>query len=87
MKLLLKIWRQKNPNDKGKLKDYQLNNVDPDMSFLEMLDVLNQNLFLREKNLLLLIMTVEREFVGCALLLLMAHHMAPKKAQQLVNCT
>lgn len=44
MKLLLKIWRQKNPGEKGKLKDYQLQNVDPNMSFLEMLDVLNQKL-------------------------------------------
>lgn len=44
MKLTLKIWRQKNANDKGKLVDYQANNVSPDMSFLEMLDVLNEEL-------------------------------------------
>ena len=44
MKLTLKIWRQKDANDKGKLVDYQLNDVSPDMSFLEMLDVLNQQL-------------------------------------------
>lgn len=44
MKLNLKIWRQKNANDKGKLVDYSLDNVSPDMSFLEMLDVLNNEL-------------------------------------------
>lgn len=44
MKLLLKIWRQKNKNDKGKLVDYPVDNVSPDMSFLEMLDVLNEQL-------------------------------------------
>ena len=44
MKLNLKIWRQKNANDKGKMVDYPLDNVSPDMSFLEMLDVLNNEL-------------------------------------------
>lgn len=44
MKLLLKIWRQKNAQDKGGIVEYPLDNVSPDMSFLEMLDVLNQQL-------------------------------------------
>jgi succinate dehydrogenase / fumarate reductase iron-sulfur subunit len=44
MKLTLKIWRQKGADDKGNLVDYQLSDVSPDMSFLEMLDVLNQQL-------------------------------------------
>jgi len=44
MNLKLKIWRQKNASDKGKLVDYTLDDVSPDMSFLEMLDVLNNNL-------------------------------------------
>ena len=44
MKLTLKIWRQKGPNDKGKLVDYPVDHVSPDMSFLEMLDVLNEHL-------------------------------------------
>ena len=41
MKLKLKIWRQKNSEEKGQLVDYDIDNVSPDMSFLEMLDVLN----------------------------------------------
>jgi succinate dehydrogenase / fumarate reductase iron-sulfur subunit len=44
MKLTLKIWRQKNAADKGRLVDYPVSNISPDMSFLEMLDVLNEEL-------------------------------------------
>jgi succinate dehydrogenase / fumarate reductase iron-sulfur subunit len=44
MKLHLKIWRQEGPNSAGKLVDYDLDNVSPDMSFLEMLDILNEEL-------------------------------------------
>ncbi len=44
MNLTLKIWRQKDANDKGKIIDYAISDVSPDMSFLEMLDVLNQDL-------------------------------------------
>lgn len=44
MKLTLKIWRQKGPKDSGKLVDYPVDHVSPDMSFLEMLDVLNEQL-------------------------------------------
>lgn len=44
MKINLKIWRQKGPSASGKIVDYQLDNVFPEMSFLEMLDVLNEQL-------------------------------------------
>ncbi len=44
MKLKLKIWRQRNPKNKGKFETYSLEGVSPDMSFLEMLDVLNSTL-------------------------------------------
>ncbi|MDX1278589.1 succinate dehydrogenase/fumarate reductase iron-sulfur subunit [Oceanihabitans sediminis] len=44
MNLTLKIWRQKNASDKGKMVDYKVNDISPDMSFLEMLDVLNEQL-------------------------------------------
>lgn len=49
MKLTLKIWRQKNFNDKGGFVDYTLNDVSEDMSFLEMLDVLNESLIIEGK--------------------------------------
>ena len=44
MKLTLKIWRQKDSNDKGGIKTYPLDNVSEHMSFLEMMDVLNEQL-------------------------------------------
>jgi succinate dehydrogenase / fumarate reductase iron-sulfur subunit len=44
MKITLKIWRQKGKDQKGAFKTYQLDHVSPDMSFLEMLDVLNNDL-------------------------------------------
>ncbi len=42
MKLKLKIWRQKNAAVKGKFKNYELDKVSPEMSFLQMLDYLNE---------------------------------------------
>ncbi|MFZ0389025.1 MAG: succinate dehydrogenase/fumarate reductase iron-sulfur subunit [Calditrichia bacterium] len=44
MRLTLKIWRQAEGSAKGELVTYQVENVSPDMSFLEMLDVLNEKL-------------------------------------------
>lgn len=44
MKLTLKIWRQQNSQAKGSMKTYAIDGVDGDMSFLEMLDVLNDQL-------------------------------------------
>ena len=44
MNLKLKIWRQKDANDKGSMVDYEIHNVSEHMSFLEMLDVLNEEL-------------------------------------------
>ncbi len=47
MKLTLHIWRQKDRNDRGRFATYTLDDVDTHMSFLEMLDVLNQQLIAR----------------------------------------
>lgn len=44
MKLNLKIWRQENAKSKGKMVDYTVDHIEPDMSFLEMLDILNDQL-------------------------------------------
>ena len=44
MKLFLKIWRQKNNQTKGKIVDYEIDKISPDMSFLEMMDVLNEKI-------------------------------------------
>jgi succinate dehydrogenase / fumarate reductase iron-sulfur subunit len=49
MKLTLKIWRQKNSKSKGNFATYQMDNVSPEMAFLEMLDSLNKRLVEEDK--------------------------------------
>ena len=44
MKLFLKIWRQKNPESEGKIINYEIDGITEDMSFLEMMDVLNEKI-------------------------------------------
>ncbi|MCH1431564.1 succinate dehydrogenase/fumarate reductase iron-sulfur subunit [Flavobacteriaceae bacterium] len=44
MNLTLKVWRQANSQAKGKMETYKMEEVSPDMSFLEMMDVLNEQL-------------------------------------------
>ena len=44
MNLQLRVWRQKDKDTAGKFVDYEAKNVSPDMSFLEMLDVVNEGL-------------------------------------------
>ncbi len=47
MNLNLKVWRQKNSATPGRFEPYQAKDVIPDMSFLEMLDVVNEDLMVR----------------------------------------
>jgi succinate dehydrogenase / fumarate reductase iron-sulfur subunit len=49
MNFTLKIWRQKNQTDAGRFESYQVQNISPDASFLEMMDVLNNQLVLEGK--------------------------------------
>ncbi len=49
MDLKLKIWRQKDSRSKGKFVTYDIQNISPDSSFLEMLDVLNEELIMKNQ--------------------------------------
>ena len=49
MDFKLKIWRQKNRDDRGRFVEYEVKNVSPDASFLEMLDILNVDLVKKEE--------------------------------------
>src|ERR1700722_8286465 len=49
LNLTLKIWRQSNPSSQGKFESYKLNGVSTHMSFLEMMDVLNEKLIKENK--------------------------------------
>ena len=50
MKINLKIWRQPNENSEGKFQIYEVDNVSEDMSFFEMLDMLNNSLIQKNKS-------------------------------------
>jgi succinate dehydrogenase / fumarate reductase iron-sulfur subunit len=50
VRLNLKIWRQAGSTAAGRLEDYTADNVSPDMSFLEMLDVVNEGLVVKGKD-------------------------------------
>ena len=49
MEIVLNVWRQKKGEKKGEFRTYRLKNLSPDMSFLEMLDVLNEKIILEKK--------------------------------------
>ena len=50
MRILLKVWRQAGPDTPGRLVDFEASDVSPDMSFLEMLDVVNEGLIRRAQD-------------------------------------
>ncbi|MEX6686071.1 succinate dehydrogenase/fumarate reductase iron-sulfur subunit [Danxiaibacter flavus] len=50
MNLTLKVWRQKNANDRGNFETYQVSDISSEMSFLEMFDVLNERLIREGKD-------------------------------------
>jgi succinate dehydrogenase / fumarate reductase iron-sulfur subunit len=49
MNFLLKVWRQKDRQSRGKLLDYEARGISPNTSFLEMLDIVNENLLARDE--------------------------------------
>ena len=49
MNLTLKIWRQKGPQDKGQMVEYKVTDISEHMSFLEMMDVLNESLVAKDE--------------------------------------
>ena len=49
MNLTLKIWRQKGPEDKGRMVEYKVTDISEHMSFLEMMDVLNESLVAKDE--------------------------------------
>lgn len=50
MNVTLQVWRQKNATAKGQMVKYEVKDISPDMSFLEMLDLVNQELIMRDED-------------------------------------
>lgn len=49
LNLILKVWRQKSDKEKGNMETYQVSGISPDSSFLEMMDILNEQLIAEDK--------------------------------------
>ena len=84
--LTLKIWRQKNSNEPGHFKTYPLNDLDNAMSFLEMLDVLNENLSKKAKSRLRLITIAGKGYAGRAARLSTAKRTGLWRQRPSANC-
>ena len=62
----LKIWRQKGPKEKGQFKVYEMKDIPTDTSFLEMLDILNEQLINAGEEPVVFDMTAARVSAVCA---------------------
>lgn len=79
MDFKLKIWRQKDARSKGKFVTYHVHNISSDSSFLEMLDVLNEELILREEEPIAYDHDCREGICGCCSLYINGHPHGPDK--------
>ena len=77
--ITLKVWRQKGPKEKGRFEEYKLNGVSTDSSFLEMLDLLNEQLINEGKEPVV--------FAVCVRSISTDTPTGPTPALPLANCT
>jgi succinate dehydrogenase / fumarate reductase iron-sulfur subunit len=66
MRIILHIWRQRNAQEPGRMVRYEVPDVNHEMSFLEMLDVLNEDLIARAKSRWPSTTTAARASAACA---------------------
>jgi succinate dehydrogenase iron-sulfur subunit len=77
MDFKLKIWRQKDARSKGKFVTYHVQNISSDSSFLEMLDVLNEELILKEEEPIAFDHDCREGICGCCSLYINGHPHGP----------
>jgi succinate dehydrogenase / fumarate reductase iron-sulfur subunit len=80
MNLTLKVWRQKNTQAPGKFVTYKAENISPDMSFLEMLDVVNESLTRKNEEPIYFDHDCREGICGSCSLYINGHPHGPKKA-------
>lgn len=80
MKINLHVWRQKNANSKGNFENYNLDNVSEDMSFLEMIDVLNEKLIKENKEPVAFDHDCREGICGCCSMTINGTPHGPEKA-------
>ena len=85
MNINLKIWRQGSGSDKGTLKTYRLENIDPNISFLEMLDILNIKLVKEKKDPVAFDHDCREGICGSCGFMINGRPHGPQKQQQYVS--
>ena len=80
MKFTLKIWRQKGPKEKGFFQTTVVEDISPDMSFLEMLDIVNQNMVLKGEDPVVFDHDCREGICGTCSLLINGEPHGPQKA-------
>ena len=80
MNLTLKVWRQKNAQTAGKFVTYKAENISPDMSFLEMLDVVNESLIHKGEDPIHFDHDCREGICGMCSLYINGHPHGPKRA-------
>ena len=86
MRIFLKVWRQAGPKATGELVDYTVEDVSPDISFLEMLDVVNEGLIRGDKTPLPSIRTAVKAFAAPAAFWWTEFRMALNPARRCASC-
>lgn len=66
MQVTLRVWRQRSPDSAGESRTYQATDVSPDMSFLELLDEVNEELIRKARSRSPSITTAAKGSVACA---------------------
>jgi succinate dehydrogenase iron-sulfur subunit len=79
MKMKLHIWRQAGQDSRGAFSDYELDDVSPDMSFLEMLDVLNERLILDDEEPIVFDNDCREGICGACGMVINGHPHGPQK--------
>ncbi|HVS93829.1 MAG TPA: succinate dehydrogenase/fumarate reductase iron-sulfur subunit [Mucilaginibacter sp.] len=80
MSLTLRVWRQRNAQSTGKFVTYKAENISPDMSFLEMLDVVNEGLVHKNEDPIYFDHDCREGICGMCSLYINGHPHGPKKA-------
>ena len=86
MNFTLKIWRQKNRQAEGRLVTYTLRDIPPEASFLEMLDVLNQDLVTKGEEPVAFDHDCREGICGSCGLMIKGRAHGPNQEPQPVNC-
>ena len=85
--ITLRIWRQAGPNDKGRFEEYKIDRITDEASFLEMLDILNDNLVHAGKEAIVFDHDCREGICGTCSLMINGQAHGPERATPPASCT